>query len=102
MPYCDGAHLGRLSPRALPCCDGFTDTQVSKFYISTQYMFSLNVDKAKAKLDFLHSYGFTFDDLCQLLVDDGHVIRSRLEKCIIQSCEILKGLLKDHKNSPLS
>ncbi|KAK1393642.1 Transcription termination factor like [Heracleum sosnowskyi] len=62
------------------------------------FMLSLNVGKAKSKLDFLSNYGFTSDDLCQILVDDGHVIKRGLENCIVPSCEILKGLFQDRKS----
>ncbi|KAL8101409.1 hypothetical protein AgCh_033335 [Apium graveolens] len=77
---------------------GFTDTQVSKLLEKYPFMLSLNVDRAKAKLDFLHSYGFKSRDLCQILAANGYVMRRSLDAYIKPSCEILKGLLKDCKS----
>ncbi|KAL8101423.1 transcription termination factor MTERF15, mitochondrial-like [Apium graveolens] len=77
---------------------GFTDTQVSTLFKKYPFMITLKVDIAKPKLDFLHSFGFTSSDLCKVLADNGYVMRRSLENCLIPSCEILKGLLKDCKS----
>lgn len=76
---------------------GFTETQISKM-LKYPFMLSLNLDIVKSKLDYFQSYGFTPNDLGYILTGDAHVIRSGLENSIIQSCEILNGLLKDNKS----
>ncbi|KAK1384712.1 Mitochondrial transcription termination factor family protein [Heracleum sosnowskyi] len=75
---------------------GFSDTQVSKLIKKYPSVLSLKIGTAKPKLDYLHSYGFTPNDLCKVLEADLNILRRSLVNWIIPSCELLKSFLKDN------
>ncbi|KAK1384706.1 hypothetical protein POM88_022441 [Heracleum sosnowskyi] len=75
---------------------GFSDTQISKLIKKYPSVLSLKIGTAKPKLDYLHSYGFTSNDLFKVLEADQHILGRSLGNRIMPSCELLKSLFNDN------